>query len=172
MQCCSVNPRLLSRFAPLVRRSQRALSVQPAASENIERQVPQNFSELAVRKNQSKTSDVEFPPILDLSRNAKKRGQSQAWHNYIKRLGTVEEKIFELNMPRYYGWKVCKIEEGTIPYDGLPFAQYVTRTHVVNKPRLPAYYDSLLTPESLDALVQQIKSQIEDALVFEYTYRK
>ncbi|XP_016837802.1 28S ribosomal protein S30, mitochondrial [Nasonia vitripennis] len=172
MHCCKVNSRLLARFVPFIRRSQGSLS-SPTASENIvETLIPPNNSEPAVVEEKTKNPDVKYPPILDLSRAARKRREREEWHNKIKHLGTVEEKIFELNMPRYYGWKVCKIEEGTIPYDPLPFAQYVTRTHMVNEPGLPDYYDSLLTPETLDASVQQIKSQIEDAIVFEYTCRK
>lgn len=172
MHCCKVNPRLLARFVPFVGRSQGTLS-SSAASENIvETVVSPNFSESAVVKEKSKISNVEYPPILDLSREATNRRKREEWHNKIKHIGTVEEKIIELNMPRYYGWKAYEIEEGVIPYDPLPFAQYVTRTHMVNEPGLPAYYDSLLTPESLDASVQQIKSQIEDAIVFEYACKK
>lgn len=172
MYCCKVNSRLLGRFVPFIRRSQGSLSA-PAASENVvETLVPPNFSAPAVIEEKSENSDVKYPPILDLSLNSRKRREREEWHDRIKNIGTVEEKLMELNMPRYYGWKVCKIDEGRIPYDPLPFAQYVTRTHVVNEPGLPAYYDSLLTPESLDASVQQIKGQIEDAIVFEYTCRK
>ena len=154
MYCYKVNAHLLARCAPLIRRLQRNSSV-PASN-----------------KNELVDTDIKYPPILDLSRPARKRREREEWHTKVKKLGTVEEKIFELNMPRYYGWKVLKLTEGLIPYDPLPKAQFLTKTHIVEEPKLPSFYDNLLTAEEIDASVQQMKNQVEDALVFEYNYKK
>jgi small subunit ribosomal protein S30 len=170
MNSYKVNLRLLSRFNSLISQTQRYIS-SPAVVEN-------EHEELSIQSSiQPETEKVEdnvinYPKIFDKSDVAKDQRKREAWFNKVKRLGTVEEKIFELNMPKYYGWKVNKIQEGVLPYDPLPQAQYITRTHLASTVDLPKYYDNILSTEQLDYLVKKIKSQVEDALIFEYYYRK
>lgn len=113
-----------------------------------------------------------YPPIEDISWKAKWKRNRQAWHDKIKSLETVEEKLFEMNMPRYYGWKSLILKEHFIPYNGLSQAQYFTRTHIVKESGLPAYYNNIISTEQLDRMVQEIKSDIEDNIIFEYCIRK
>lgn len=92
------------------------------------------------------------------------------WHEKIKSIKTVEEKLFEINTPRYYGWKSIVLSEGTIPYNSLPFVQHVTRTHLREFKDLAPYSTDL--EEESNKLLGQVKPWIEEALIFEFKYRR
>lgn len=133
------------------------------------------YSTSVVSKVKSETEDAtepKYPSIEDLSWKAKQKRFRLAWHDKIKNLETVEEKLFKINMPRYYGWKSLILKEHVIPYDALSHAQYYTRTHIVKESGLPAYYNNIISTEQLDRIVQEIKSDIEDNIIFEYCIRK
>lgn len=132
-------------------------------------------STLAVSEVKNEVEDTSKPmylPIEDLSWKAKFKRTKQAWYDKIKSLETVEEKLFEINMPRYYGWKSLIIKEHFIPFDALSHAQYITRTHIVKESGLPEYYNNVVSNEQLDRIVQAIKSDIEDNIIFEYCVRR
>lgn len=113
-----------------------------------------------------------YPPIEDMSFKAKYKRKRQAWYEEIKNLETVEEKLFKINMPRYYGWKSLILKEHVVPYNSLSHAQYFTRTHIVKESGLPAYYNTVISIEQLDKIVQSIKSDIEDNIIFEHCIRR
>lgn len=56
----------------------------------------------------------------------------------MAKLGTVEEKQFFLNQPKYYGWYTYCLQEDFVPPDSREFLQFATQTHIVND--LPDYY--------------------------------
>lgn len=175
MHCCKLNLRLLRHFTKPIARSQRYTTpaVQSTNENSSLEPIPINkVEQLEVNKVDQLELEIDFPPIEDLSILARKRREREKWHDKMKKLGTVEEKIFELNMPMYYGWKVYEIKEGIVPYDSLSHAQYVTRTHLVDKPGLPDCYNNIVSSETLEALVQKIKNPIQDALVFEYNFKR
>ncbi|XP_058792079.1 large ribosomal subunit protein mL65 [Phymastichus coffea] len=169
MHCCKMNTKIHARCTFLIRQLSTPVN-ESVSKEFVKTQSTVNLSVL--KENENKGIEPHYPPILDLSRRARQSRNREKWHNKVKSLGTIEEKIFELNMPRYYGWKAFTLKEGILPYDPLPQAQYITNTHIANEPKLPSYYDSVISLEILDASVQQIKSQVEDMLAFEYNYRK
>ncbi|KAL7305627.1 hypothetical protein TKK_0002355 [Trichogramma kaykai] len=111
-------------------------------------------------------------PVMEYTREARKRRARELWHEKVRKLDTVEEKIFELSMPRYYGWKTYQLGEELVMYDALPKTQYMTQTHIASEPGLPSHYDQILDAETIDATVRDIKDQVEESLVFEYNYRK
>ncbi|XP_011694126.1 PREDICTED: 28S ribosomal protein S30, mitochondrial [Wasmannia auropunctata] len=132
-----------------------------------------SISAVSEVKNETEVAvEPIYPPIQDISWKAEWKRKRQAWHDKIKGLETVEEKLFEINMPRYYGWKSLILQEHTIPYDSLSHAQYYTRTHIVKESGLPAYYNSVTSNEQLERMVQAIKSDIEDNIIFEYCIRR
>ncbi|XP_017795818.1 PREDICTED: 28S ribosomal protein S30, mitochondrial isoform X2 [Habropoda laboriosa] len=114
------------------------------------------------------TDNVIYPPIMDLSRKASIKRKHEEWYEKIKKLNTVEEKLFGINMPRYYGWKSLMLEEGKVPYNSLHHAQYITHTHVVNNGKLPEFYDTVISTEQMDALIETVKRHIENVITFEY----
>lgn len=116
---------------------------------------------------------VEYPPILDTSFFPRRERQFQKTYvDAVKNITTVEEKIFKLNMPRYYGWKPVILTENYVPYNVLPSAQYITRTHVMPEKSLPTtYYDSIISSEAVDVLAKQLQNQFEEMLLFEFQER-
>jgi small subunit ribosomal protein S30 len=116
------------------------------------------------------TETPQYPPILDTSYIARKQRMENEWYEKIKSIKTVEEKLFEINMPRYYGWRSIMLSEGSIPYDSLPFVQHVTRTHLREFKDLAPYSTDL--EEDSNKLLEQVKPWIEEALIFEYKYRR
>ncbi|CAL1683583.1 unnamed protein product [Lasius platythorax] len=132
-----------------------------------------SISAISEVKDEAKdTEEPVYPPVEDLSLKAKSKRKKQAWHEKIKNIYTVEEKLFELNMPRFYGWKSLFLNEHTIPYNSLSHAQYITRTHVIKESGLPAYYNNVISTEQLDSIVQAIKNDIEDNIIFEHCIRR
>ncbi|EFN77238.1 39S ribosomal protein S30, mitochondrial [Harpegnathos saltator] len=119
------------------------------------------------------TSNTEslYLPIEDTSFKARKKKMRQTWYEEIKNLETVEEKLFKVNMPRYYGWKLILLEESKIPYNSLKYIQYITRTHVMKEPGLPIHYNNVISTEQLDNIVEAVKNNIADDIAFEHCSR-
>lgn len=122
-----------------------------------------------LKYEQEYTETPQYPPILDTSYEARKRRMDEQWHEKVKALKTVEEKLFEINMPRYYGWKCIMLSEDSIPYNSLSFAQHVTRTHLGELKHLAPYSTDL--EEESNKLLEHVKPWIEEALIFEFKYR-
>ncbi|XP_032687299.1 39S ribosomal protein S30, mitochondrial [Odontomachus brunneus] len=131
------------------------------------------YSTSTVSEVKDMTCNTEslYLPIEDLSFKAKKRRREEAWYEEIRNLETVEEKLFKVNMPKYYGWKLLYLEEGRIPYGVLKYTQYITRTHVMKEPGLPTYYNNVISTEQLDSIVEAVKNNIADDIAFEYCSR-
>lgn len=109
------------------------------------------------------TSTPQYPPILDLSLQKRIESKREVKHDEIKAVKTVEEKQIKLNMPRYYGFKTHLFKEEKIPYNNLPLAQHVTRTHLIVDNNLPEFYNNI----QIDELVKQLKSDIEELILME-----
>lgn len=112
------------------------------------------------------TKEPQYPPILDLDYKAVRQRKRAAWHEKVKCVKTVEEKLIAINMPRYYGFKSVMLNDQTFRYNSLPFFQYVTRTQLFDT-GLPECYNQF--NEKADGVLGQVKSDIEDAVLFEYT---
>ncbi|XP_026845884.1 28S ribosomal protein S30, mitochondrial [Drosophila persimilis] len=105
----------------------------------------------------------EYPPIRDLTHKALKRREANDWHEEIRKVPTVEEKIIKVNMPRYYGYKVVDFNDNKIPYNALPVTQHYTRTVLKELPLLSA--DETETSEfSSVAFLKTARDDIIDAL--------
>ncbi|XP_076748855.1 mitochondrial ribosomal protein S30 [Xylocopa sonorina] len=139
----------------------------PNCSLSILRTVARKFSSTVL----TETEDTIYPPILDLSRKACIKRKNKVWYDKIEKLESVEEKLFGINMPRYYGWKGLLLEEGVVKPNSLDHAQYITHTHVINDHKLPEFYNSVITPEQSNAIVQNVKHHIENFIIFEYCHR-
>lgn len=105
---------------------------------------------------------VEYPPILDMSRKARRLREEIAWHEEVKKLQTIEEKLLKVNMPKYYGWRTIVLNDKSIPYNALPYIKHYTRTQF--EEGLPKEWCKH-SPEQLDAMVNDVRKHIEDALV-------
>lgn len=111
-------------------------------------------------------NEAVYPPILDLSYEATKDRKIENEAQKITNLPTVEEKLIELNAPKYYGWWACQLKEKVVPYDPLPFCQYATRTCLSNG--LPPVYSEL--EEIASNSVPKIKEKLNELLLQEFEY--
>lgn len=109
------------------------------------------------------TDVPEYPPILDVSTEAKKKRKTEAWHQKITDLPTLEQKLMELNMPKYYGYWACKLLDTKPTLQGTSFTQYATRTHVVEG--LPDGYHE---KEAAATLAKELKGPVEDLLLLNF----
>lgn len=139
---------LKTRFFPNLLKKSKCFSTKPQIHKNNN-----EYNEIAV-----------YPEIVDTSYDARKSRKIQTWHEKIKKLGTIEEKLLELNMPRYYGYSCVMLNDKKMPYNTLPLIQYCTRTHF--KENLPSYYEK--NSEKANNFLQLVKSDLEDSLNFEY----
>jgi small subunit ribosomal protein S30 len=103
---------------------------------------------------------AEYPAIVDTSYKAKKTREVKKWHEKIKRIGSIEEKLIEINIPRYYGYKCMMLDEKVFPYNTLPFFQYVTKTEFEEFSPAPQ-------TNEVDTFLNLIRSDIQDAFEFE-----
>lgn len=78
--------------------------------------------------DQEFTKEPEYPPIIDLSRDARRKRRLEAHYEEYKQVGTVEEKLFKLNLPKYYGYKSLMLGQENMPYNCLGLIQHLTRT--------------------------------------------
>lgn len=118
------------------------------------------------------SENVEYPKIIDLSFRAQQRRKYEKGQEYIKRQTTVEEKLIAINMPRYYGFPCVMLNENIVYYASLEHAQYLTRTHIMSSSTLPSFYDNIISAETLDQIVNNVRSEIEQVLLLEYSQRE
>ena len=117
-----------------------------------------NAHQSAVAPASEYSDEPEYPLILDTSPEARRRRVKEEWHDKVTNLPTVEQKIMELNMPKYYGYWSCRINDDVLKLNGLPFLQYATRTHVTKE--LPSnYYDEVR--EEASKVADQIQNEVE-----------
>uniref|UniRef100_A0A182YNB4 Uncharacterized protein n=1 Tax=Anopheles stephensi TaxID=30069 RepID=A0A182YNB4_ANOST len=114
-------------------------------------------------KEHEYTNQPEYPAIQDLSYPAKKKRERESWHQRIAKLSSVEEKLFEINMPKYYGYKANILTDDKFPYNIKPFVQYATRTSF--QKGLPQFYDPV--KEKSTKILATIQSELEDTIAFE-----
>ncbi|KAG7173504.1 28S ribosomal protein S30-like [Homarus americanus] len=111
------------------------------------------------------TDVPKYPPIVDMSRRAKKKRLKTAWHDKITKLPTVEQKLMELNLPKYYGYWSGHLIDVCPKLLGLNFIQYATRTHVVNG--LPEEYYSDVKNEA-ERLTTAVTDKVEHLIHLNY----
>lgn len=122
----------------------------------------------AIQNDEIKSSaseDVSYPKILDLSPRACKEREQIAWHEEVKKLNTIEEKLIKVNIPKYYGWQMMHLTDKHFAYNTLPYVQHYTRTQFEDG--LPKEWTKH-SPEQLDAIVEGIKEHIEDVILFHH----
>jgi len=132
------------------------------------------IKKLSIRKS-STTSDAafsshpEYPQILDLSPEEVYKRQRDEKLDKIKNVGTIEEKLIGINMPRYYGWSSLMLKEGNYPYNYMPFVQHITRTDFIETKLFPFSHNYSLS--EIEILTKQIRPQLQDAILMELKKR-
>lgn len=114
------------------------------------------------------TTKPNYPPIVNNHHKAKFIRRREEWYERMKTNAvTVEEKLIAINLPRYYGYKCLMLNDTQFRYNCLPLIQCATRTVLNDINEMPAAYD--ISSEQMDSFVQTVKSDIEDAILFEFT---
>ncbi|XP_034671093.1 28S ribosomal protein S30, mitochondrial [Drosophila subobscura] len=144
----------LSRVNQLRASSLRFLAAQPQA---------QAEAASGSGTSNENSPEPEYPPIRDLTYKAVKRREAGDWHEEIRKVPTVEEKLIKVNMPRYYGYKVVDFNDNKIPYNALPVTQHYTRTVLQELP-LPTTDEGQKSESSLDSFLQAARNDVIDAL--------
>lgn len=117
-------------------------------------------------QQKNEVNDVaEYPPIQEKSIPLNKGRKARVWYEKIKKIGTIEEKLIEINIPRYYGYKCLMLDDKEYPYNTLPFFQYATNTEFVEeKSHVPKSEEEAKKIENFLTLV---RSEVQDAFEFE-----
>lgn len=110
------------------------------------------------------TDTAIYPPIEDVSPITLWRKKKTDWHKKIEKLPTIEQKLVEMNMPKYYGYSSTLLMNKTIRRNSLEFIKFLTRTKII--PTLPRYYDDEMT--IVEDAVNSIKDQVADLIVDHY----
>ncbi|KAH8356563.1 hypothetical protein KR200_002867 [Drosophila serrata] len=117
------------------------------------------------------TAQPVYPEIRNLTYKARKQRNAADWHEEIRQVPTVEEKLIKINMPRYYGYKVVEFNDAKIPYNALPITQHYTRT-VLEKAQQGAKTENK-APEKAgadDAVFKAVREDVIEALEFAHDY--
>jgi small subunit ribosomal protein S30 len=124
---------------------------------------PKFTRNLATALQHEVQSDVaEYPPIVDTSLKAKKQRQFMEVQEKVKKCPSIEEKIIQINMPKFYGFKCLMLNDRVYPYNSLPFVQYITKTDYQTLPNIGEEES-----KSIDVFMNLIKAEFLDALEFE-----
>lgn len=127
------------------------------------------------------TAEPEYPVIRDLSYKGRKVQSAKDWHDEIRRVATVEEKMIKVNMPRYYGYKVVDLNDTKMPYNALPLMQHYTRTvlQLEQEQKQVAAPDAKATEandtkqnQNLDAFVKAAREDVIEALEYAHDVYK
>ncbi|RZF37474.1 hypothetical protein LSTR_LSTR005349 [Laodelphax striatellus] len=114
---------------------------------------------------QETSGKANYPPIEPVTEEYKKLAARKRLHEKYRKVKTVEEKLFALNLPRYWGWETTVINEGNIPYNFIDFVKYATRTHLVKSDKVPV--TNPVSEEELNSLLDIVKPQIQRAILFQ-----
>jgi len=106
------------------------------------------------------TSVPHYPPISPY-KNSKEASAGKA-KKQIKNLKTVEEKQYQINRPKHYGWYSYHLNQEWVPYDSCKFLQFATQTRIVQD--LPPYYQTSKGERSLK-LLNKVAPLVEQAIV-------
>lgn len=139
---------------------------------NVNRYVIKRWqsAQTAIASSQITSSEyaeqAEYPEIFDITRKAVKIREKIAWHDQVKNVKTVEEKLIKVNMPKYYGYQMMMMTEERLPYNCLPYVQHWTRTQYENG--IPSSWNKQ-SLEKIDLFVNEIKDLIDESLRFQHT---
>ena len=135
-------------------------------SNNIFKRECRTFSSRFFPVENEYVDEACYPPILDLSRQSVKDRKVDGLAQHITSLPTVEEKLIELNAPKYYGWWSSQLSGTNIPYNAQPFVQFATRSCVERN--LPSLYSDL--DDTASKYSSALKDSVQDLILQELEF--
>lgn len=128
---------------------------------------PTVYRQISFQAGNELTKVPKYPEVLDLSEKAVAGREKLAKHKRIEALHTVEEKLFALNVDKYYGWKSLVLKEGEYPYNFLPFVNHITRTQLKEVDSVGFHKAQRLNLQESQELLDRVRPHLQDALLFE-----
>lgn len=116
------------------------------------------------------TETPNYPPILSHDKKSVYCRSRDQKLDKIKKLGTIEEKLIGINMPRFYGWNSLILNEGNFPFNILPFIQHITRTDVIEINSFP--FSSDFQKTEIESIINKIRPQLQEAIILEVLHKK
>jgi len=110
------------------------------------------------------TAVAQYPPI-PAHKNPKEAADAKA-KSFMAKLKTVEEKQYQINRPKYYGWYSYILTQNWVPVDAKEFLQFATQTRVVEG--LPSCYNG--NEERVNQLVDNIAPIVEQIVLNDQLY--
>lgn len=132
--------------------------------------ISKSLSSPVLSDNNEYTDTPMYPAILDMSSESVNLRERDMKLDKLKKIGTIEEKLIGINMPRYYGWSSLMLHEGNYPFNFMPFVQHITRTDFIEVESLP--FTNSNSQSEVNSAVDKIRPQLQDALVMEITKRR
>lgn len=124
-----------------------------------------------VQADNNEYTDIPmYPTILNLSPESVIRRERDVKLDKLKKLGTIEEKLIGINMPRFYGWSSLMLHEGNYPLNIMPFVQHITRTDFIEAESFP--FTNRNSQSEVNSAVDKIRPQLQDALIMEIAKRR
>lgn len=134
---------------------------------NLEKYRKLSTNSLVKIDNDEYTKEPQYPPIEERTFHHNLYKRRQKMFENLKNLGTIEEKIFALNMPKYYGHNCVMFYDNSFQYNCLPLIQHTTRT--VFHAGMPVPITQEQDAEKFDSFFKSLKNDIEDAIAFEFS---
>jgi len=119
-----------------------------------------------IAPNESEHTDKpEYPQHVPPQYQTEEFVDKKDWIVKMNRLGSYEQKVLELNMPKGYGWHCCELRDDEFQLNGLQFIKFVTRTKVIEE--MPTDYYSDVSSSSKIA-AERLAPHIEELIKLFY----
>uniref|UniRef100_A0A069DZ91 Putative 28s ribosomal protein s30 mitochondrial n=1 Tax=Panstrongylus megistus TaxID=65343 RepID=A0A069DZ91_9HEMI len=122
--------------------------------------------------NNEYTKTPQYPPILNNSLKAVRKREREKRYAKYNSLHTVEEKLFALNLDKYYGWNCMTLKEHVYPYQFLPFVKFITRTYLVQDNKELFHKVQNVDIEECKQSAQNVRKYLQEAILFELKGKK
>ncbi|XP_055716610.1 39S ribosomal protein S30, mitochondrial [Phlebotomus papatasi] len=120
------------------------------------------FATGAAPASEEYVTEAQYPEIKDPSFHARMYRRKEEWHEKLRKVATVEEKLIGINMPRYYGYKCVMLNDQKYPYNCLALNQFCTRTVFHESEKLPDFYRKF--DETVERMANSLKGAIEETV--------
>jgi len=110
-------------------------------------------------------SETPLYPPIPIHKDKNEANVSKT-KQFMANLGTVEEKQYQINRPKAYGWYSYIMNQDWIPSDSKEFLQFSTQTAIVDG--LPDYYNT--EDPKIRKILDEMAPLIEQTLCNHYLY--
>ncbi|XP_023334071.1 39S ribosomal protein S30, mitochondrial [Eurytemora carolleeae] len=114
-------------------------------------------------------SETAMYPPISRYRTDDEKSAAKA-RDLVRECDTVEEKMYQINRPKYYGWWSYIMQPDKIPADLLDFTKFSTWTHV--EQGLPEYFHNQVLDTQAKSILAEVAPLIEMVVRDESQFRE